>query len=98
MRSQAVLSPGWQDSTTYIDTDLSPGTTYTYQVMARDKSSQHNQTAPSDANSATTPWYICNPPIPADFNHDCQVDFTDFAMMASNWLVCNLDPQFTCWQ
>ncbi len=46
---------GWQDSNTYEDTDLSPGTTYTYQVKTRDKSSAHNETDPSGSASAMTP-------------------------------------------
>ena len=43
---------GWQASTSYTDTGLSPSTTYTYQVMARDGSG--NQTAYSVPASATT--------------------------------------------
>jgi len=46
---------GWQDSPEYEDTGLSPGTTYTYTVKARDKSSEHNETACSDPASAETP-------------------------------------------
>jgi len=45
---------GWQDSTTYTDTGLAPGTTYTYQVKARDKSANQNETAYSTTQSATT--------------------------------------------
>ena len=45
---------GWQDSTTYEDTGLSPETQYTYQVKARDKSSNQNETAYSTTKSATT--------------------------------------------
>ncbi|OHB41610.1 MAG: hypothetical protein A2Y13_03960 [Planctomycetes bacterium GWC2_45_44] len=45
---------GWQDSTSYTDTGLSPGTQYTYQVKARDKSSNQNETAFSTTASATT--------------------------------------------
>lgn len=43
---------------------------------------------------------IDQPPVPiciynliGDINHDCKVDFVDFAMMAANWLVdCNVIP------
>ena len=45
---------GWQSSTSYEDTGLSPNTTYTYTVTARDLSANQNQTAASTAESATT--------------------------------------------
>lgn len=45
---------GWQDGTTYEDTGLSPNTTYTYTVTARDKSPNQNETGASSAESATT--------------------------------------------
>ncbi|NIP56420.1 MAG: hypothetical protein GWO10_14815 [candidate division Zixibacteria bacterium] len=45
---------GWQDSTEYEDTGLSPETSYTYTVKARDKSTNLNETAVSSAESATT--------------------------------------------
>jgi hypothetical protein len=45
---------GWQDSTTYTDTGLSPETQYTYRVKARDKSSNQNETGWSSSESATT--------------------------------------------
>jgi len=45
----------WQDSPSYTDTGLSPETEYSYTVRVRDKSSNQNETAPSVAESATTP-------------------------------------------
>ncbi|MHC4501201.1 MAG: M6 family metalloprotease domain-containing protein, partial [Planctomycetota bacterium] len=45
---------GWQSSATYEDTQLTPGETYTYTVKARDRSSNHNETAASGLASATT--------------------------------------------
>lgn len=46
---------GWQDSRTYTDSALSPSTSYSYVVKARDKSSNQNETANSTpAASATT--------------------------------------------
>ncbi|MCK4959147.1 MAG: hypothetical protein KAT00_07095, partial [Planctomycetes bacterium] len=45
---------GWQNGTLYLDAGLSERTEYTYTVMARDKSINQNQTAPSAAKSATT--------------------------------------------
>ncbi|MBK1855051.1 hypothetical protein JO972_08780 [Verrucomicrobiaceae bacterium 5K15] len=52
---------GWQDSTVYIDSGLDPLTTYSYTVMARDKASAANTSAPSPAESAVTDEA---PPIP----------------------------------
>ncbi len=45
---------GWQDSPTYVDNGLEPGTTYTYRVRARDKSPAQNATDWSAEASATT--------------------------------------------
>ncbi len=45
---------GWQDGTVYTDTGLIPDTTYTYTVIARDKSAGQNTTGASSAESATT--------------------------------------------
>lgn len=39
----------------------------------------------------------CLEPIPGDLNNDCRVTFIDFAIMASHWLECNLDPPSECW-
>lgn len=47
-------SGGWQASPSYTDTGLTPGTTYTYQVKARDKSANFNETAWSAPASAAT--------------------------------------------
>ncbi|MHC4645796.1 MAG: Calx-beta domain-containing protein [Planctomycetota bacterium] len=44
----------WQDSSTYVDTGLTPSTEYTYRVQARDKSANQNSTAWSGDASATT--------------------------------------------
>lgn len=45
---------GWQDSPVYEDTGLSPATQYTYQVKARDKSVNQNETAWSSQEFAVT--------------------------------------------
>jgi hypothetical protein len=47
-------SSGWQDSPTYVDTGLNPGTTYTYTVKARDKTPARYQTGASVPASAAT--------------------------------------------
>jgi hypothetical protein len=69
---------GWQDSPAYVDTDLEPNTVYTYTVTARDKSHNHNTTAPSQPSSARTA-------LPGDFEPDGNVDFDDYARFASLW-------------
>ncbi|MGD9419678.1 MAG: glycosyl hydrolase family 95 catalytic domain-containing protein [Verrucomicrobiota bacterium JB025] len=45
---------GWQDSPDYIDTGLSPETSYSYTVTARDKSANANQGTASATATATT--------------------------------------------
>ena len=55
---------GWQLSTTYTDTGLHANTPYTYQVQARDRSSNHNLTAFSDSRTATTYPPDTTPPTP----------------------------------
>ncbi|MCK5173561.1 MAG: hypothetical protein KAR47_09220, partial [Planctomycetes bacterium] len=46
---------GWQDSLTYEDIGLNELTSYSYTVKARDKSSNRNETAVSQTQSALTP-------------------------------------------
>jgi hypothetical protein len=40
----------------------------------------------------------CSSSVAGDLNGDCKVDFEDFAIMASNWMDCNLEPQEACGQ
>ena len=54
----------WQDSPVYTDTGLTAGTTYTYTVVARDKSPAQNPTLPSGPASATTVVPDTSPPTP----------------------------------
>ena len=70
---------GWQASTTYTDTGLADGYTYTYTVKARDMSASLNETAPSAPASATTggsppvnnaPVFGSNPFSAADATED----------------------------
>ncbi|MBN1868763.1 hypothetical protein JW916_15895 [Candidatus Sumerlaeota bacterium] len=44
---------GWQTDTTYTDSDLIPGTEYTYTVKARDSFSHEENTASNPASAAT---------------------------------------------
>ena len=56
---------GWQDSPTYTDTGLDANTTYSYTVMARDKSANQNATNPSAPSaSATTAAADVSAPTP----------------------------------
>ncbi len=54
------FSGTWQDSVTYIKTNLALGTTYTFRVKARDKSTNQNQTGWSTSLSATTAAAVDN--------------------------------------
>jgi pectin methylesterase-like acyl-CoA thioesterase len=76
---------GWQDGAAWTDTGLTNGTTYTYRVIARDKSPLQNETAWSDPNWATTPRFLCGTPIASDADADCESDFRDFAIVADAW-------------
>jgi hypothetical protein len=40
----------------------------------------------------------CSGSIPGDLDSDCRVDMNDLAILVSNWLKCNLDPQTSCWE
>ncbi len=39
----------------------------------------------------------CASRISGDVNGDCKIDFADFAIMASRWLECYLEPEEACW-
>jgi pectate lyase len=75
----------WQDGTTYTDTGLTNDTTYTYSVIARDKSPNQNETAWSDEANATTVQYNCSGAIISDLDENCKVDYRDYALMAEHW-------------
>ncbi|KKK75608.1 hypothetical protein LCGC14_2872020, partial [marine sediment metagenome] len=40
----------------------------------------------------------CTWPIVGDVSKDCRVDIVDLAMIAANWMTCNLEPQSACWE
>jgi len=84
---------GWQDSPSYTDTGLLPGITYSYTVIARDKSPFHNTTSVSASGSATTqgepPAYYAwsgGMPFEADRNADGVAD-------GLAWFLGAADPQ-----
>ncbi len=83
--TDSTHNSGWQDGTTYTDTGLANNTTYTYAVIARDKSLTGNETAWSEQASATTARYDCTPNISGDLNGDCRVDFLDQAILAGQY-------------
>ncbi len=58
-------SSGWQDSPTYDDTGLPPGTTCSYRVQTRDKSPNRNTADWSSLESATTEATPPDPGPPA---------------------------------
>jgi N-acetylneuraminic acid mutarotase len=44
--------------------------------------------------TCAAPASECSYDLPGDFNHDCQVDFSDFLILAQNWLVdCISEPK-----
>jgi hypothetical protein len=82
---------GWQDSTFYVDSGLTPETLYTYKVTARDKSSNQNTTAPSPALSATTlpvpsgPWIGTDKAVYAP-DEEIVIYFANAAGNPSDWV------------
>lgn len=75
---------GWQDSSTYTDTGLTNGASYTYQVKARDKSVNQNETDCSEPFLANL-LYDCITEMDSDLDGDCQVNFLDYAVLANVW-------------
>lgn len=76
----------WQGSNTYIDTNLVNDANYTYQVKARDRSPNYNETLFSDQASAKTARFFCGEAIASDLDEDCQVNFIDYAILAGAWV------------
>jgi hypothetical protein len=71
---------GWQTGTSWTDTGLTADTTYSYQVKARDKSPNHNETAFSTPAADAATWTT------GDLNGDGAIDLLDFAKFAAHWL------------
>ena len=81
----------WVATPVWTDTGLVKNTTYTYQVKARDMSTNHNETGWSDTAIATTLTWVCTSSIASDIDGDCQVNLSDFVRMADAW-AGNLPP------
>ena len=78
----------WQDGTSWTDANLDPNTSYSYQVKARDKSGNHNETAYSTTASATTQAGGGTTPIYSD---DFEYDSNTFL---ATWSITNPDYVF----
>ena len=61
-RSEGCHNSGWQAGVVYTDTGLSPNTSYTYVVRARDLSANFNETTASVEATATTAQVANQPP------------------------------------
>jgi hypothetical protein len=48
------------------------------------------------AEASKSPY--CAETLLSDLNHDCRVDFIDFAIFVSEWLECRIEPPEFCWQ
>ncbi len=49
--------------------------------------------------ASKSPWGpepYCREYLPGDTNYDCRIDLIDLAILASNWLSCNLVPEDAC--
>jgi hypothetical protein len=75
----------WVAAPVWTDTGLANNTKYTYMVIARDKSSNRNETGWSDAADAATLRFDCVSPIASDIDGDCQVNLSDFVRLARDW-------------
>ncbi|MGJ8654020.1 MAG: tandem-95 repeat protein [Opitutaceae bacterium] len=60
---------GWQDSPVYVDSKLVEGVSYSYTIMARDKSANANVTGASASASATSTIDYIAPPYAESFEN-----------------------------
>lgn len=70
---------GWQNEAIFVDAGLDPNTSYSYQVIARDKSLAQNTTSPSPAFSATTFEADGNLVVNAGFEYGTAAGWTGLA-------------------
>jgi hypothetical protein len=87
----ALVSP-FQVSVSYDPGPLEWATTYYWRV---DELDGVNVFA-GDVWSFTTIVPTCQTPLAGDVNGDCTVNLEDFAVLASQWLLCNLSPVEAC--
>ncbi|WP_168441897.1 endonuclease/exonuclease/phosphatase family protein [Pontiella desulfatans] len=78
---------GWQNSPTYLDSDLTQGTTYSYTVTARDKSANANATQPSAAASAVAIINYIVPPYAESFEDGSSGDWVQVRDDDYDWTV-----------
>lgn len=86
------LVSGSQVGTSYDPGLLDWATTYYWRI---DELDGVNVFA-GDVWSFTTVVPTCQTPLAGDTNGDCVVDLADFAVLASEWLQCNLTPVEAC--
>jgi len=82
---------GWQDDPAYTDIGLKPNTSYSYTVIARDKSPQRNSTRVSSELSATTleavaePYLVMSKPVYA-VGEEIVVHYVDPSLKKWAWI------------
>ncbi|MBE0535741.1 MAG: LamG domain-containing protein [Phycisphaerae bacterium] len=74
-------------SETSLDADLDWQTQYFWRI---DEIFPGDVVEQGDVWSFTTGTAVCEYVLPGDLNGDCAIDFQDVALMAANWMVCNL--------
>jgi hypothetical protein len=80
-------SSSWQEDPNYVATGLTPATSYTFRVKARDSYSPPNETGWSTEKSATTPF------IKIDFDDPC--DPNSAAVPDAHNYTTSTEPNFT---
>jgi hypothetical protein len=78
------------DGTVYLAGSVTPGGAYCYFQYSENGELEAFVRMNSVDNNA------CLEEIEGDANGDCRVDVSDLALMAQNWLSCNLEYQQLC--
>ena len=87
-----LVSPS-QEETVYDPGTLEWATTYYWRV---DELEEGQPPFTGDLWSFTTIVPQCEEPLAGDVTNDCIVNLEDFAVLASEWLLCNLTPVEAC--
>lgn len=97
--TQDICAPDHNDPITVVD-NLSiddpnhPYEPYENRVEFAGRNGWYNRDINADIDNILIHWKpdICES-LEGDVNQDCKVDFSDFALMANDWLInCNLNP------